>query len=203
MTDGILQALGGLVLFLLGMVVMTDGLTGIAGNMLRRALTRFTRSPLTGSLTGAGTTAVLQSSSATTVATIGFVGAGLLTFPHVVGIVFGANLGTTIIGWMVALFGFKLNLGSLALPIILAGVLLRLFAKGRLTHAGHALAGFGLIFVGIGFLQDSMSGLEGIITPEDLPSDSVTGRLLLICLGIGMTLVIQSSSHPVRVSPRH
>lgn len=85
-------------------------------------------------------------------------GAGLLTFPQAFGIVLGANVGTTITGWFVALLGFKLKLGTAALPIVLVGVLMRLFTRGRASFAGFALAGFGLIFVGISLLQEGMGG---------------------------------------------
>ena len=146
----IVQVLGGLGLFLLGMIIMTEGLRELAGDMIRSALMRFTSSPVTGAATGAISTAILQSSSATTVAAVGFVGAGLMTFDSSLGIIFGANIGTTITGWLVALFGFKLKLGTIMLPLILAGAILRLFAAGRLSSTGYALAGFGLIFVGIG-----------------------------------------------------
>lgn len=194
MTLGTLQALGGIGLFLLGMVIMTDGLKGAAGDMLRRILTSFTRSPLSGALTGAGTTAILQSSSATTVAAVGFVSAGLLSFPQALGIVFGANVGTTITGWLVALFGFKFKLGSLALFVIFIGVLLKLLNRGRSAALGLAMAGFGLIFVGISTLQAGLVGLEGVVTPERFPTDTLGGRLQLVVLGIGMTLITQSSS---------
>ena len=93
-----LQALGGLGLFLLGMIIMTDGLRALAGDAIRRTLFRFTRSPLSGVATGTLSTAILQSSSATTVAAVGFVAAGLMTFPEALGIIFGANIGTTITG---------------------------------------------------------------------------------------------------------
>lgn len=161
-----LKATGGLGIFLLGMIVMTEGLHTLAGDSMRNALMRFTKSPVTGATTGAVVTAILQSSSAITVAAIGFVGAGLMAFPEALGIIFGANIGTTITGWMVALLGFKLNLGTAVLPIILIGVLLKLFTKDKLASFGYSIAGFGLIFVGITLLQEGMSGLEGIITPE-------------------------------------
>ena len=112
----ILQALGGLGLFLLGMIIMTEGLRELAGDAIRSALMRFTSSPVSGAATGAISTAILQSSSATTVAAVGFVGAGLMTFGSSLGIIFGANVGTTITGWLVALFGFKLKLGAVMLP---------------------------------------------------------------------------------------
>ncbi len=196
----VLLCLGGLGFFLLGMVVLTEGLRALADRALRRVLTRFTRSPLSGAVTGAMTTAVVQSSSATTVAAVGFVGAGLLTFPQAFGIVLGANVGTTITGWFVALLGFKLKLGTAALPIVLVGVLMRLFTRGRASSAGFALAGFGLIFVGISLLQEGMGGLVGIITPESFPPDTWIGRLTLFLFGLSFTLVTQSSSAGVAMA---
>lgn len=178
----------------MGMVVMTSGLKSLAGNAIRQALGRFTRSPASGAITGAVSTAVIQSSSATTVAAVGFVGAGLITFPQSLGILFGANIGTTITGWLVAILGFKLNVGELALPFILLGVLIHLFTRGRASQLGYALAGFGLVFVGIGLMQTGMAGLQGFVSPEDFPPNTILGRLLLVLLGIAITLVTQSSS---------
>lgn len=188
------ETLGGLGIFLLGVVIMTAGLKGVAGDALRAALTRSTHSPLSGACTGAISTAILQSSSATTVAAVGFVGAGLLTFPQALGIIFGANVGTTMTGWLVTLLGFKLKLGTVVLPLILAGVLMHLFGKGRLQQGGLALAGFGLIFVGIATMQAGMSSMQGQITPDFFPSDNLFGRLQLVLIGIAITLVTQSSS---------
>ena len=186
--------LGGLGVFLLGVVVMTDGLRGLAGDALRDALTRFTRSPYSGAATGAISTAILQSSSATTVAAVGFVGAGLLTFPQALGVIFGANIGTTITGWLVALLGFKLELKTAVMPLILLGVLLKLFGRGRAEPAGFALAGFGLIFVGIAAMQSGMAGFQGQVTPADFPPNTWVGRFQLVLLGVLITLVTQSSS---------
>lgn len=194
MTAGIFNALGGLGVFLLGMVVMTDGLKAMAGDSLKKALAQFTKSPTSGAVTGAIATAMIQSSSATTVTAVGFVGAGLITFSQALGIIFGANIGTTITGWIVAILGFKLQLGMLALPFVLIGVLMRLFSRKRLATVGLALSGFGLIFIGIELMQQGMSGLEGIVTPDSFPGDHLTGRLLLLAMGIAITLVTQSSS---------
>ncbi|MGD2118460.1 MAG: Na/Pi symporter [Chromatiales bacterium] len=194
MTQVIVQTLGGLGLFLLGMAVMTDGLRHISGRLLHDTLTRFTHSPLSGVLTGAGSTAILQSSSATTVAAVGFVSAGLLGFDQALGIIFGANLGTTVTGWLVAVLGFKLKLGSIVLPLIFIGALLHLFSRKKTAAIGYALAGFGLIFVGIDQLQQGMSGLEGRLTPDSFPPDNLAGRLQLVLLGIAITLITQSSS---------
>ncbi len=190
----ILQFLGGLGLFLLGMIVMTDGLKALAGNAIRRALMRFTRSPLSGAMTGATCTALLQSSSATTVAAVGFVGAGLMSFPSALGIIFGANLGTTITGWMVALLGFKLQLGLLVLPLILAGAIMHLFGRNRIANSGYAVAGFGLIFVGIMMLQQGMGGLHESLPFGQFSGDSLTDLIVLALLGIVFTVITQSSS---------
>ncbi len=167
---------------------------------MRNALMRFTKSPSSGATTGAISTALLQSSSATTVMAVGFVGAGFMTFPESLGIIFGANIGSTITGWMVALFGFKLNLGTIILPVIFLGVIMKLFFRGKIAAFGYALAGFGLIFVGISMMQESMSGFEGIITPEYLPSDSWIGRVKLVSLGILSTLITQASSAGVAIT---
>ena len=189
-----MELLGGLGLFLLGMLVMTDGLRGLAGDYLNRVLGRFTNSPLSGAATGAVSTAILQSSSATTVAAVGFVSAGLLTFPQALGVIFGANFGTTITGWMVALLGLNLKIGDLVLPLILFGVVLRLLGRGRIRQVGLAVAGFGLIFLGIAHLQQGMAAYQGLVTPADFPVDTVAGRLQLLAIGIAITLVTQSSS---------
>lgn len=200
MTQHILEIIGGLGMFLLAMLVMTEGLRGLAGDSLHDWLTLFTRSPSTGALTGTVVTGLLQSSSATIVATIGFVAAGLLTFPQALGVVLGANVGTTLTGWLVAIFGFKLKLGMAAMPLVLGGMLLRIFGRNRLAEAGKAVAGFGLILIGIGLMQSGMAGFEGIVTPASFPPDTLTGRLLLVGIGIVITLVTQSSSAGVAMA---
>jgi phosphate:Na+ symporter len=193
-TLGLLQAAGGIGLFLLGMVIMTDGLRGLAGDALQSSLRRFTRSPLSGAISGMVATAVVQSSSATTVTAVGFAGAGLLTFPEALGIVFGANIGTTLRGWLVVLVGFRVHIGTVSSLIVLLGVLLRLFGGRRLGRIGLALAGFGLVFVGFVSLQQGMAHFEGLVTPEIFPDDSIGGRILLVGIGIAVTLATQSSS---------
>ena len=193
-----IQTLGGLGLFLFGMATMTSGLRRLSGDRLRGWLARSTRSPLTGVLTGAGVTAIIQSSSATTVAAVGFVGAGLLTFGESLGIIFGANIGTTITGWMVAVLGFKLKLAEAAMPLLFVAGLANLFrSKPRLQGAGSALAGFCLLFIGISYLQDGLAGFESHIDLSDWGTVSVGGRLLLVGVGVVLTLVTQSSSATV------
>jgi len=190
----IFPVLGGLGVFLLGMITMTDALKSLAGDAMRTLIMRFTRNPSSGAVTGALTTAVLQSSSATTVAAVGFVGAGLLSFTESLGIIFGANIGTTLKGWLIVLVGFKLNLGELMMPVILVGAMLKLFANKKLASIGMALAGFGLIFVGISIMQGSMISLQSFVTPDSFPDDTWIGRIQLLFIGILFTLVTQSSS---------
>ena len=194
MSFSVFKALGGLGLFLFGMTIMTGALRSLADEKMRNLLAHAVSSPSKGAVTGALSTAVLQSSSATTVAAVGFVGAGLLTFSESLGVIFGANIGTTITGWLVALVGFKLNLGQALLPLILIGVLLRMTGRPRLEQAGMTVAGFGLIFVGIDLLQGGLTGLEGRVTPDQFPPDTVLGRLLLVVIGAIVTFITQSSS---------
>jgi phosphate:Na+ symporter len=189
--------IGGVGLFLLGMVLLTDGLKAAAGEALRAMLVRFTGGPVRAMLSGAAATALAQSSTATVVTTIGFVSAGLLTFPQAVGVVFGANLGTTSTGWIVALLGLKLSIGAVALPMVAAGAALRLLTRGRTAQAGLALAGFGLIFVGIDTLQEGMEALSQRVDPGVFPGGTFLGRLILVGIGVVMTVVMQSSSAAV------
>ena len=187
-------------MFLLAMLVMREGLRGLAGETLHAWLTLFTRSPGTGAVTGTVVTGLLQSSGATIVTTVGFVAAGLLTFPQALGIVLGANVGTTVTGWLVAIFGFKLKLGMAAMPLVLGGMLLRIFGRNRLAEVGKVVAGFGLLLVGIGLMQSGMTGFEGLVTPSSFPPDTLVGRLLLVGIGIIITLITWSSSAGVAIA---
>lgn len=187
------QLAGGLGLFLLGMALLTEGLRLLAGESLRRALVSFTGTPWKAFGSGALVTLLVQSSSATTVTVIGFVSAGLLTFPQALGVVFGASLGTTGTGWLVAGLGLKIQLGLYALPVLGVGAFLRLLTHGRKSALGTALAGFGLIFLGIDFMQESMAKLTSVVRLTDLPHD-FTGHLLAMLIGVVLTVLLQSSS---------
>jgi len=193
-------ALGGLGLFLLGMLLLTDGLRALAGRALRGVLARFTRSPLSGAVTGAASTVLVQSSTATTVTAVSFVGAGLLTFPQSLGIIFGANVGSTVTGWLVALIGFEFRIGETVLPLVFAAALLARFGGRQWSNFGRALGGFALVFLGISFLQEGMAGLSDRLTPESLPGDSIGGRLLLVLLGVAITIVTHSSAAGVAMA---
>lgn len=196
--QGLLETLGGLGLFLFGMSTMTSGLRELAGDRLRHWLSRSTRTPFSGMVSGALTTAIVQSSSATTVAVVGFVGAGLLTFTQALGVIFGANIGTTITGWMVALIGFKLKLSTMALPLLFVAGILCLFKQKRtLRGTGKALAGFCLIFLGISYLQEGLAGYRDAFDLSGWSIDHLGGRLLLVLIGCLLTFVTQSSSATV------
>lgn len=186
--------IGGIGLFMLGMLLMTDGLKALAGPSLNRLLSRFTSRQILGVFSGALATLLVQSSSVTTLMTIGFVSAGLLTFSQTLGLILGINLGTTGTGWIVSQIGFKVDIAGLAFPLVAFGTLGKLFGDGKTSHSGSAMAGFGLIFLGISTMQDGMADLAVRYDLASLPSGGVGGSLLLVAIGLGMTLVMQSSS---------
>lgn len=185
---------GGIGLFLLGMSLMSEGLRSLAGESVRTALVRFTRSPVSGVFTGVIATVLTQSSSATMMITVGFVGAGVLAYSQALGVVLGASIGTTFTGWLVAIVGFKLKLAAIASVLILVGALLRLFGGARRSGLAYSLAGFGLMFVGIDGLQQGMSGLQSHINLGFMPADQLSGRAVLMVVGIAFTLITQSST---------
>lgn len=185
--------LGGIGLFLLGMSLMTDGLKLAAGPALGSILTYSTKTRIRGLASGALLTALVQSSSAVTVATIGFVNAGLLTLGQSLWVLFGSNVGTTMTGWLVALVGLKFKIDLLALPLIGIGMALRLTGEHtRRGAAGLALAGFGVLFLGIDMLQIGFAGFTSDFSLSEF--DGVTGLLLMVLSGLLMTVLMQSSS---------
>lgn len=173
---------------------MTDSLKEMAGETLRLWLTKFTGSPFTALCSGMGFTLAVQSSTATTLATIGFVSAGVLTFSQAIGVIIGANIGTTSTGWMVALLGVKFSITSFALPLIAAGAILKLLTHGRIALLGLCIAGFGLIFFGIDQLQTAMAGFAARVDLSVFSPQSIASQLLLVVIGIIMTVLLQSSS---------
>jgi phosphate:Na+ symporter len=186
--------LGGVGILLLGMVLMTDGLKALGGNTLRRVLGRMTSNRATAVISGTGITALIQNSSATILATVGLVGAGLLGFSQAIGVIIGANIGSTSTGWIVALVGFKFNIKIITLPLIAVGALMKLLSDGRKASLGIVISGFGLIFVGIGILQEGMQYLSQYIHLAGYGVDTLWDKLLLVGIGIIMTVVLQSSS---------
>lgn len=194
--------LGGIGLFLLGMSMMTDGLKLAAGPALTAILGSWTCSARRGLLAGIFITAVAQSSSATTVAVIGFVNAGLLSLSQAIWVVFGATIGTTTTGWLVAMVGVRFSMTALGLPLIGIGMVLNLLSRDRprLTGLGRALAGFGAFFMGIGVLQAALAGVDFAIADFVPGEGGVIAMLLFVLAGIVLTLTTQSSSAAIAIT---
>ncbi len=191
----VLTFLGGIGLFLLGMRLMTEGLTTAAGDTLRSILEAATHSRLRALVSGVLITSLVQSSSAVIFTTIGFVNVGLLSLMQSVGVIYGANLGTTLTSWIVALVGFNVDLQAMSLPAVGIGMGLSVISKSqRLSGIGQALTGFGLFFLGIDVLRDAFAGLGDVIALEGWAGQGVLSLLLFVGIGIVMTLLVQSSS---------
>lgn len=194
MLEVIFPFIGGIGLFLVGMMLLSDGLVAFAGATLERALVRFTGTPAKAFVSGTLVTALVQSSTATTVTLIGFVSAGLISFSQAIGVVIGASLGNTATGWIVAGLGLKINLGFYTLPLIGLGAFLKLMTRGRWTELGMSLAGFGLLFLGLNMLQDGMRGFSTLFNLADLPDSGYQARIVAMLIGLVMTAILQSSS---------
>src|SRR5215475_7397163 len=147
------SVIGGLGFFLLGIHHLTEGMKGLAGNALRGVLQTVVGGRLSAVVSGALFTVFIQSSTATTLTVIGFVSAGLVTFSQAVGVIIGATFGTTSTPWLVAFFGFRLRISLFALPMLGIGAFLWVVGKSKTRSAGAILAGFGLLFSGIDYLQ--------------------------------------------------
>lgn len=186
--------IGGIGLFLLGMQLMTEGLKIAAGNTLRTILERSTSTPLRGILSGALITSLVQSSGAVTVATIGFVNAGLMDLMQAITIVYGSNIGHTMIGWLVSLIDFQGAVKLVALPLIGLGMLLRLNRGNRRYEAlGETLAGFGVFFTGIDLLRATFAG-SGLGMPFTIMGGGIGSHLAFLAIGLMLTVIMQSSS---------
>jgi phosphate:Na+ symporter len=194
MTETIFQIFGGLALFLLAMEMMTNGLKSAAGQHLRHMLGHWTRTPLRGFGAGVLITGIVQSSSAVTVATIGFVNAGLLSLSHSLSVVFGANVGTTMTGWLVSLVGFGFRIEAFAMPLLAAGVAMKLLSRGQRNQSlGEALAGFALFFLGLSVLKDSLDQLTVGLGSSDFLGQGLILPLFVL-FGFLATVLTQSSS---------
>ena len=194
----ILVLMGSLGLFIFGMKLMSEGLQQTAGGSLRKILSSMTSNRIFGVASGFFITALVQSSSATTVMTVSFVNAGLLTLVESAGVMMGANIGTTITGWLVSLFGFKISLSSYALIFIALGAPL-MFIKRKDTKAwGNTIIGFALVFMGLGFLKDSVPDLAADSSVvqffTQFSNRPFIGRIAFVLLGTLVTIVVQSSS---------
>ncbi len=194
----VLQLLGALGMFLYGMNLMSSGLQKAAGSKMRGLLTAMTSNPFKGVLTGLGITSVIQSSSATTVMTVGFVNAGLLTLSQSIGVIMGANIGTTITAWLVAWLGFKSDISALAIPLMAVGFILSLSKRDKRRHVSELVIGFSLLFLGLSLMKEAVPDLRE--TPEvlafiqDWTSFGFGSVLIFLVFGTLLTLVLQSSS---------
>ena len=204
---GILQIftlLGALGMFLYGMNLMSSGLQKAAGERLRGFLSAMTSNPLKGVLTGLGITTIIQSSSATTVMVVSFVNAGLLTLAQAIGVIMGANIGTTVTAWMVSWLGFKADISILAVPLMLFGFLFSNSKKDKRKNLGELIVGFSLLFLGLSFMKDSVPDLRE--TPQVLEfvstwsSHGFGSVLLFLAFGTILTLVLQSSSATMAIT---
>lgn len=190
-----LTAFGGLGLLLLGMGLMTDGLKAAAGDRLHGFLETGTSTRSRAALSGFVITALVQSSSAVVVALLGFTNAGMMKLRQAAWVVFGSNVGTTMTAWLVALVGLKFDIGILAWPLIGVGMLLKVIRSGqRLADVGTALAGFGVLFVGIDALSSSFDQLVRLLPVEQLKLTGPFGLLLALLGGALLTAMVQSSS---------
>lgn len=198
-TEQIIQLVGGLAIFLYGMKLMSEALQQVAGDELKQFLARMTRTRLSGIFSGAFVTMMIQSSSATTVMLVSFVNAGLINLVQAIGVIMGANIGTTVTAWMIAFLGFKVKIANFALPAIALGMGLLFVKRTRISGWGPVLTGFGFLFLGLKFLKDSIPSVaknpESFVWLEqlnDLPA--IVTILVFILVGTLLTIVIQSSS---------
>ena len=204
---GILQIftlLGALGMFLYGMNLMSSGLQKAAGDKLRGFLSAMTSNPFKGVMTGLGITSIIQSSSATTVMVVSFVNAGLLTLTQAIGVIMGANIGTTVTAWMVSWLGFKADISILAVPLMLFGFLCSNSKKDQHKNIGELIVGFSLLFLGLSFMKESVPDLRE--TPQVLEfvtswaAHGFGSVLLFLAFGTVLTLVLQSSSDTMAIT---
>ena len=200
----ILEILGSLGVFFYGMKTMSEAIQRLAGERLRMSLNYITRNRVKGVFTGFFITALIQSSSATTVMLVSFVNAGLLTLTESIGVIMGANLGTTVTIWIISLLGFKVSLSAISIPIIGIGIPFTFSKKSVRTNSGEAIVGFGLLFLGLGLLKKAVPDIKN--NPEVLSflaeytNMGFASILLFIFFGVVLTVVVQSSSAAAAVT---
>jgi phosphate:Na+ symporter len=194
----VLKLLGSLGLFLYGMTLMSEGLQKVAGDKMRSILAAMTSNSLKRIFTGLFITSIIQSSSATTVMVVSFVNAGLLSLTQSIGVIMGANIGTTVTAWIVTLLGFKMDISALSIPLVGLGFVLMMFRSKKRKSLGEFVMGFALLFLGLAFLKDSVPDLKS--TPEvfeflkDWTNNGFGSVLLFVGIGTLLTIVLQSSS---------
>lgn len=204
MVSQILKLLGSLAMFLYGMNQMSSGIQKSTGNKLRSLLKNITSNPFKGVLTGLGITAIIQSSSATTVFVVSFVSAGLLTLSQAIGVIMGANIGTTITAWIISLFGFKFDIAALSIPLFLIGFIMQQFRQDKSKNIGEFIIGFSLLFLGLSLIKSSVPDLSSnpqiLAFLKNWTGFGVGSLLLFVVTGTVLTLVLQSSSATMAIT---
>lgn len=204
MISQILKLLGSLAMFLFGMNQMSTGIQKATGDKLRSLLKNITSNPFKGVLTGLGITAIIQSSSATTVLVVSFVSAGLLTLTQAIGVIMGANIGTTVTAWIISLFGFKFDIAALSIPLFLLGFIMQQFRKDKSKDIGKFIIGFSLLFLGLSLIKSSVPDLSGNTQVLEFLKDwtgyGFGSLLLFVVTGTVLTLVLQSSSATMAIT---
>ena len=196
--------IGALGMFLYGMNLMSSGLQKASGDKLRGFLSAMTSNSFKGVMTGLGITTVIQSSSATTVMVVSFVNAGLLTLVQAIGVIMGANIGTTVTAWLVSWLGFKADISILAIPLMALGFLFSNSKKNQRQNIGELIVGFCLLFLGLSFMKESVPDLNE--TPQILEfvkswsSHGFSSVLIFLLFGTVLTLVLQSSSATMAIT---
>ena len=200
----IFALLGSLGLFLFGMKIMSEGLEKFAGERLRSILAWMTKNRFMGVLTGVTLTALIQSSSATTVMVVSFVNAGLMTLSEAIGVIMGANIGTTVTAWIITAVGFKVDIAAFAIPLLAVGMPLIFSSKGNRKNLGEFIFGFSLLFLGLEYLKVNAEGMHVDTIVSSLvtyiPCDSFFGTILFVILGAVITMVVQSSSAAMAIT---
>jgi phosphate:Na+ symporter len=199
-----LNLLGSLGLFLIGMKIMSDALMELAGNRMRRIMAELTANRFKGMATGLFITGLIQSSSSTTLMVVSFVNAGLLNLTEALGVIMGANIGTTLTAWLIAVLGFKVAMSDIALPLMILGFLLFVRKDKQLQSLGGFIVGFSLLFIGLDFMKEAVPGLQSNpIVYEFIQSVTDMGNwslLLFLVIGTLLTLVLQSSSATMAIT---
>lgn len=199
-----LALLGSLGIFLYGMKVMSDALMELAGDSMRSILASATSNRLFAVLTGFVITAIIQSSSATTLMIVSFSNAGLLSLTESIGVIMGANIGTTVTAWLISILGFKVNMATLALPLVGLGFLMSLSKTKSIKNWGLFIVGFSLLFIGLQYLKDAVPDLksnpDALAFLAEYTSKGFLSVLLFLLIGTALTVVIQSSSATMAIT---
>ena len=200
----IFSLVGSLALFLFGMKTMSEGLEKFAGDRLRSILAAMTKNRVMGVLTGILITALIQSSSATTVMVVSFVNAGLMTLGQSIGVIMGANIGTTVTAWIISAVGFKVNIAAFAIPLLAIGMPLIFSNKGNRKSIGEFVFGFSFLFMGLAFLQEAATAMNiGDMVASMLshvPQDSFLTILLFVIVGALVTMIVQASAATMAIT---